>query len=173
MYSFKEIDRKTVDSFNLENENGHIFQTSYWAQVKTEWSSAYLGGFDKEGKLVLTCMMLMRKIPYVGSYMGYIPRGFTCDYTNTTLVQDFTEFLKDFSKKKKVAFITVDPDIHLKEDQEYVECGRAVVALFEKLGYINKKAANFENIQPNFVFRLPLETEGDKEQIKKKTLNSF
>ena len=173
MYSLKEIDRKTVDSFNLENENGHIFQTSYWAQVKTEWSSAYLGGFDKEGKLVLTCMMLMRKIPYVGSYMGYIPRGFTCDYTNTTLVQDFTEFLKDFSKKKKVAFITVDPDIHLKEDQEYVECGRAVVALFEKLGYINKKAANFENIQPNFVFRLPLEAEGDKEQIKKKTLNSF
>lgn len=173
MYSFREIDKETINRFNLENEKGHIFQTSYWADVKTEWSSAYIGGFEKEGKLVLTSMMLIRKIPYIGSYMGYIPRGFTCDYTNITLVQEFTEFLRDFSKKRKIAFVTVDPDIHLKENQEYVEQGQAAVALFEKLGYINKKAANFENIQPSFVFRLPLETEGDKEEIKEKTFKSF
>lgn len=173
MYSFREIDKETINRFNLENENGHIFQTSYWADVKTEWSSVYIGGFDGEGRLVLTSMMLIRKIPYIGSYMGYIPRGFTCDYTNTTLIQEFTNFLKDFSKKRKIAFVTVDPDVHLKEDQEYTEQGRPAVALFEKLGYVGKKAANFENIQPSFVFRLPLETEGDKEDIKKSTFNSF
>jgi peptidoglycan pentaglycine glycine transferase (the first glycine) len=173
MYSFREIDKETVNKFNMEDPKGHIFQTSYWADVKTEWSSAYIGGFDGDGKLVLSSMMLIRKIPYIGSYMGYIPRGFTCDYTNTTLVEEFTAFLRDFSKKKKIAFVTVDPDIHLMEDQKNLEQGMAAVALFEKLGYMNKKAANFENIQPNFVFRLPLETEGDKEEIKKRTFNSF
>ena len=173
MYSFRIIDKDTVNRFNMENENGHIFQTSYWAEVKTEWSSEYIGGFDEQGNMVLTCMMLIRKIPYIGSSMGYIPRGFTCDYSNTTLVEEFTAYLKSLSRDKRIGFITVDPDVHLKENQEYVQHGRDTAALLEKLGYINKRSANFENIQPNFVFRLPLETEGDKEEIKKNVFASF
>jgi peptidoglycan pentaglycine glycine transferase (the first glycine) len=40
-------------------------------------------------------------------------------------------------------------------------------------GYINKKAKNFENIQPNFVFRLDIDLAEDKEENKKLVYNNF
>lgn len=173
MYSFKEINKETANKFNMESPDGHIFQTSYWDDVKTEWGSKYIGGYDETGKLVLSCMMLLRKIPYTGESMGYIPRGFTCDYANEKLITDFTTFIKRFCNENRIAFIKVDPDIHLKENEKEVPFGVETTKLFESLGYKKRISANFENIQPNFVFRLPLETGDDKEKIKKSTYKSF
>lgn len=173
MYLFKEIDKEIINSFNEEAFKGHIFQTSYWADVKKEWKVNYLGGFDENGQLVLTCSLLLRKIPYINRYMGYIPRGFTCDYKNETLIRDFTGFLKQYGKKNKIAFITVDPDIHLKEDEMIVEEGQKIADMLLKAGYINKKAENFENIQPNFVFRLDIDVTGDVEEKKNIIFNAF
>lgn len=173
MYQFKEIDRAILNSINEKVLKGHIFQTSYWADVKKDWGVRYFGGYDDNGQLVLTCSLLLRKIPYINRYMGYIPRGFTCDYSNETLIKEFTSFLKQYGKKNKVAFITLDPDIHLKEDEEIVEDGQKISKMLLNAGYINKKAENFENIQPNFVFRLNIDVTGEIEEKKKTIYNNF
>lgn len=173
MYQFKEIDKNILNDYNEKELKGHIFQTSYWAEVKDEWSVKYFGGYDSDGKLVLTCLLLIRKIPYINRYMGYIPRGYTCDYSNEGLVKEFTNYLKQYGRKNKVAFITVDPDIHLKEEEETVVLGQRISNLLLEAGYINKKAKNFENIQPNFVFRLNIDVPGDIEEKKKTIYNNF
>ncbi|MGL4740960.1 MAG: peptidoglycan bridge formation glycyltransferase FemA/FemB family protein [Sarcina sp.] len=173
MYKFKEISPEEVNKFNETSDKGHIFQTSYWAKLKEFWTPKYIGGFDENNNLVLTAVIHLRKFPKISTYMGYIPRGFTCDYTNKTLVTEFTEYLKSFAKENKVAFITVDPDIHLRENEELLESGDQIKSFLKSIGYKNTESKNFEAIQPNFVFRLPLPTEGTKTEIKKKVFKNF
>lgn len=173
MYQFKEVDKEIVNKFNMESNKGHVFQTSYWADVKEEWSSRYIGGFDGNGEIVLASMIILRRIPYVNRYMGYIPRGFTCDYQNRELLKEFTSFLREYGKKNRIAFITIDPDIHLKENEEAINYGEEIRESLLKLGYINKKAENFENIQPNFVFRLDIDGAEEGEEKKKRIFNNF
>lgn len=173
MFQFREIDKEILNKFNEKALKGHIFQTSYWSDVKKEWGSKYFGGYDNDGQLVLTCSLLIRKIPYINKYMGYIPRGFTCDYSNETLVKEFTNFLKQYGKRNRIAFITLDPDIHLKEDEKIVPSGQMVSNMLLEAGYINKKAKNFENIQPNFVFRLNIDVPGSVDEKKKAIYDNF
>ncbi|MGL4761139.1 MAG: peptidoglycan bridge formation glycyltransferase FemA/FemB family protein [Sarcina sp.] len=173
MYKFKEISPAEVNKFNESHFKGHIFQTSYWADLKEYWTPKFIAGYDESGEVVLTAAIHLRKVPKVNIYMGYIPRGFTCDYTNKNLVNEFTEYLKDYAKQNKIAFITVDPDIHLRENEELVQEGNDIKEHLKSLGYRNTDSKNFEGIQPNFVFRLPLPTEGEKATIKKSVFKSF
>lgn len=173
MYKFVEISSSEIDKFNESNRKGHIFQTSYWAELKKDWKSKFIAGYDNENNVVITATILLRKAPYINKYMGYIPRSFTCDYTNKKLLIEFTEYLRDFAKKNNISFITIDPDIHLKENEESLSEGTEIKNFLKSLGYKNTDSKNFEAIQPNFVFRLPLPTEGEKMDIKKSVFKKF
>lgn len=173
MYKFIEVNSSDVDNFNSTHNKGHIFQTSYWSELKKDWKPKFIAGYDSEDNMVISATIILRKAPYVNKYMGYIPRGFTCDYNNKKLLIEFTEYLKDFAKKNNISFITVDPDIHLKENEQLIENGDNIKTFLKSLGYKNTDSKNFEAIQPNFVFRLPLPTGDDKEAIKKQVLKSF
>lgn len=173
MYKFIEVNSSEVDNFNLTNDKGHIFQTSYWAELKKDWKSKLIAGYDADNNIILSSTILLRKAPYINKYMGYIPRGIVCDYTNKELLIEFTEFLRKFAKNNNISFITVDPDIHLKENEKILEEGNNVKTFLKSLGYKNTDSKNFEAIQPNFVFRLPLPTEEDKNIIKNNVFKSF
>ena len=123
--------------------------------------------------LSIAATILLRKAPYINKYMGYIPRSFTCDYNNKKLLIEFTEYLREFAKKNNISFITIDPDIHLKENEEALSEGTEIKNFLKSLGYKNTDSKNFEAIQPNFVFRLPLPTEGNKMDIKKAVFKKF
>ncbi|SHE70743.1 lipid II:glycine glycyltransferase FemX [Clostridium fallax] len=173
MYIFKEINWDDVNKFNNVNKKGHIFQTSYWANVKKDWQVKYFGGFDESNNLVLTAMMLLRKAPYINAYMGYVPRGFTCDYNNKQLLIEFTEYLRGFAKENKISFITIDPDIHFAENEKTIIEGEEIKNFLRSLGYRNSDSKNFEGIQPNFVFRLNLPKLDSKEDSKKSVFKQF
>lgn len=175
-YTFKEINSKELDDFSFNSPKGHIFQSSNWAIFKNEWENKSILGFDKNNNIVLSCVILMRKIPMINSKIGYIPRGFVCNYENEKLVESFTEFLKQFSKQNKISFITIDPDIHLSENNNQLENGLKISSMLESLGYIKNSSKNFENIQPNFVFRLNLKNiyeNNSKEELKLNILKHF
>lgn len=173
MYKFKEINASEVDKFNMSIEKGHILQTSYWAKLKKDWNAIFLAGFDKNDNIVLTATVHLRKLPYIGIKMGYIPRGFVCDFENKELLREFTDYLKGFAKKNKIGFITLDPDVHLRENEELIPKAQEIKDYLKSLGYKNSDSKNFEGIQPNFVFRMDLPAEGDKATIKKEVFKSF
>ncbi len=85
--------------------------------------------------MVITATILLRKAPYINKYMGYIPRSFTCDYNNKKLLIEFTEYLREFAKKNNISFITIDPDIHLKENEEALSEGTEIKNFLKSLGY--------------------------------------
>ena len=173
MYKFVEINSSEIDKFNESDRKGHIFQTSYWAELKKDWKKKFIAGYDNDNNMVITATILLRKAPYINKYMGYIPRSFTCDYNNKKLLIEFTEYLREFAKKNNISFITIDPDIHLKENEEALSEGTEIKNFLKSLGYKNTDSKNFEAIQPNFVFRLPLPTEGNKMNIKKAVFKKF
>ncbi|EPB9413638.1 peptidoglycan bridge formation glycyltransferase FemA/FemB family protein [Clostridium perfringens] len=173
MYKFVEINSSEIDKFNESDRKGHIFQTSYWAELKKDWKKKFIAGYDNDNNMVITATILLRKAPYLNKYMGYIPRSFTCDYNNKKLLIEFTEYLREFAKKNNISFITIDPDIHLKENEEALSEGTEIKNFLKSLGYKNTDSKNFEAIQPNFVFRLPLPTEGNKMDIKKAVFKKF
>lgn len=173
MYKFIETNENNINTFNKTNSKGHIFQTSYWASLKKDWNHKYIIGYDEADNIVLTATILLRKAPYINAYMGYIPRGFTCDYSDNKLLIDFSEYLREFAKQNKISFITVDPDVHLSENENTIPEGEAIKVFLKSLGFQNTDSKNFEGIQPNFVFRLPLEVGDDKDKIKASTFKSF
>ncbi|WP_113674974.1 peptidoglycan bridge formation glycyltransferase FemA/FemB family protein [Vallitalea guaymasensis] len=172
MYNFMEIEKEQLNSYNMDSK-GHIFQTSYWADVKEEWDAKFFGGYDDNGNIVLTCVILIRKIPYINKSMGYIPRGFQCDYSNKKLVTEFTDFMRKYGKKNNIAFISIDPDIHLHENEELNDFGNEVKDMLIDIGYKNKNTKNFENIQPNYVFRLYFDMKKELSERKKDIFDAF
>lgn len=172
-YTFKEIDSKELDEFSFNSPKGHIFQSSKWAILKKEWENKALIALDKNNNTVLSCIILIRKLPILNYNIGYIPRGFVCDYKNKELITEFTEFLKRFSSENKIAFITIDPDIHLYENNVKIDDTQDICNFLKSIGYVENSSKNFENIQPNFVFRLNLPKQENKEDAKLNILKHF
>lgn len=177
MYKFELSTRENVNKFNAECDKGHIFQTSHWCDFKNEWKQHYLKAIDDEKNTVLTCSLLTRTVPYINKKIGYIPRGFVCDYSNVELMKEFAEYLKDFAKKNSISFITIDADVHYKENQKETEYGVKVRDNLIKAGFVFGDAdnKNFEAIQPNFVFRLDISNKDNlsKEELKNKVFKNF
>lgn len=177
MFKFETSSSSEINDFNSISSEGHIFQTTYWCDFKKEWKKYYIKGLDNDNKIILTCSLMVRKIPYINKYIGYIPRGFVCDYTNKNLLKAFADYLKRFSIKNKISFITVDTDIHLKENENYTEDGPKLKENFKEAGFVfaDSDSKNFEAIQPNFVFRLDIKNKDNIkiEDHKRNVFNSF
>lgn len=167
-YTFKEGNPNELNEFSFNSPKGHIFQTSHWGNFKTEWISKPILGFDNKNNIVLSCILLIRKLPILNQNIGYIPRGFVCNYKDKTLLEEFTTYLKQYSRENKIAFITIDPDIHLRENTEDIQENFNIISTLKDLGFIQNSSKNFENIQPNFVFRLTLPNDKDKDNEDKK-----
>lgn len=170
--NFKQINPEENDKFSQANLKGHIFQSSYWARVKSNWYPFYLGGYSDD-KIVLTCVLLTRKIPLTNKSMGYIPRGFVCDYMNDELVKEFIGYLKKFCKEKNIAFVTMDPDITLSLNGERQADGEHISDVLKSTGLICSRSVNFEAIQARHVYRVKLLTNNSYEENCKNTFEKF
>ena len=111
---------------------------------------------DKEGNIVGTISVLIRKIPIFGNLM-YSARGPICDIHNEEILKQLTDGLKEIAKKYNAMVVKIEPDI--KSDDTIF---RNIVT---KLGYnIKDDAKNFdEEIQPRYVFRLNIKGKTEDE----------
>lgn len=137
MYSFREeTDLNAFDSFVDENLGSYL-QCSRWAKVKKAWKSYFYCGFDGD-KRVLSCLILERKLPVIGS-VWYIPCGFVCDYENEQLIREFSEYLKGEMKKFGAVCAIQDPLIPLRIDGESCSEGAKAHKLLTNCGYVLNK----------------------------------
>ena len=133
MYVFKEeSDLQAYDEFLLEN-GGTYMQCSLWPKAKPAWSSHFYCG-TLDGKRVLECLILGRKLPLAG-LIWYIPDGMICDYGNAQLLTEFTEFIRGEMKKNSVTALLLDPHIPLRINGEYQEKGLNAHKELISLGY--------------------------------------
>ena len=110
MKFIENIDEKEYNNF-LKKNNSHFMQTIEFGKIKEDKGLIpHFVGLKDNNKLVATAMLLEKKLPFNLTYF-YVPRGFTIDYNNKELLQEFTNELKLFCKKKKAIFLKIDPAI--------------------------------------------------------------
>ena len=125
MYVFKiDINKLEYDTFVSQNKYCNLLQSYNWTKIKSNWDHLYTGVY-KEGKLVATGLVLIKRLPLSFS-MFYIPRGPIMDYKDKELVQYYFEQLKKIAKKEHCLFIKFDPSIlvssfHLDEERKELE----------------------------------------------------
>ncbi len=172
-FEFKEnLDRKEFNSLALaeqEKVKAHFLGSYEWGEVMSNRGrTPYYTGVYEDGKLVATALVLERALVAGFTYF-YIPRGFTMDYSDRDLVRFMTDSIAKMGKKHKALYFKIDPDIKLKTidlDGNRIkgESNEDLVAFLKLLGYRHKPLNYaFENEQPRFTFRIPLD--GSMEEI--------
>ena len=135
-------------------------QSIEWGKVKADnWKNEIVLAEDKEGNIIGSISVLIRKIPIFGNLM-YSSRGPICDIHDENVLKQLTDGLKELAKKYKAFVLKIEPDIK-SEDQEF----RSIV---KKLGYgIKDDAKTFDQeIQPRYVFRLDIKNKTEDEIFK-------
>ena len=154
-----EQSQKEYTEFLENHERCNFQQSIEWAKVKTSWKSEIILAEDKDGKIIGSLMVWIRKIPVFGNIM-YSARGPVCDIHNVEVLQQLTEGAKELAKKYKAIVLRIEPDIK-SSDVEFRN-------IMLDLGYqIKDDAKNFrEEIQPRYVFRLDTKNKTEDEIFK-------
>lgn len=130
-YTFRETtDMAEFNKFSEEN-GGSIYQTSYWAKVKSNWAPTFFMGYEGDTP-VLSALCLERNVKI--TKLWYCQDGFVCDTYNDELVAEFAEFIKSEMKKRGICALITDPlvaEIINKERQDI----SAINSLF-KAGFV-------------------------------------
>lgn len=133
----------------IRKNNGNFLQTLEWAKVKNDWKNIFFVIKDK-GHIVGAGSLLIRKLPVVGKYFMYCPRGPVMDFRNKELLKFFVENMKQLAAKYGAVMLKIDPDVHISQ--------KDIVDNLFKAGFSQKPLTlNFEGIQPRFVSRLNIE----------------
>lgn len=169
MYTFRtETDMKAYDEF-ICNNGGQYIQCSRWEKVKTTWKCRYYCGYEGE-KRVLAILVMERNLPVAGK-IWYGSGGAVCDYENTELLKEFTEFMKSEVKKNSVTCFIMDPPVSLRINGEDRAKGHKIHKTLTDLGYeLNSSLENYTYKQPVQLF-IPLKENGaqlDSQKILKK-----
>ncbi len=161
MEILENIEEKEYTDFVSHHSMSHFLKSYEWGQVsKSRGLIPYYVGIRKKQKLVACALLLKKELPFGYSYF-YIPRGYTIDYTNYSLLKEFTEAIKEFTKKQKSLFFRIDPDIylhHINSEAEVIDDQDNHYELVKELtniGFKRRKLTKyFETMQPRFTFRV-------------------
>ena len=156
MRILQENDKEKYKEFLEKHERCNFQQSLEWAKVKNNWKSEVVLAEDKQGNIIGSISVLIRKIPIFGNLM-YSARGPICDIHNEEILKQLTDGLKEIAKKYNAMVVKIEPDIK-SDDKTF----RNIVT---KLGYnIKDDAKNFdEEIQPRYVFRLDIKDKTEEE----------
>ncbi|WP_380706231.1 lipid II:glycine glycyltransferase FemX [Salinithrix halophila] len=184
MMHVEVVSREDYLSFIDQQPLGNFMQYPSWAEVKTEWDNDLLGWFDQEQRMVGCCLVLYRKLPGLNKHLAYIPRGPVIDWKSKQLGEWF-EPLFEYLRRKNVFSVKMEPPVvrakwktptikeYLKEVREHELKGKTLRDLgpdevvgsaeyvqqeLRSMGWKEKDGeGGFSAIQPQYVFRLPLE----------------
>lgn len=148
LYKFKEVCIKEADTF--AKENGIFFQTSNWSDFRSCFKTASFLGYNGD-KVVLSCVLFLLPVYLTPYKIGYITRGFVCDYSDKTLISEFTDFLKDYMKRKHIIYLIFDP--HCQRRVDFNDPENDINEFFKSLGYIEN---NILCLQPKTNYLLKL-----------------
>lgn len=168
MKFIENVERDKYVAFTSMHEKSHFLQSYAWGEfcrrIKGQIPN-YVGMEDENGKLVATALVLLRNTPFGYSY-GYSPRGFIADYKNKEVIAEFTKYLREFMKKKKIIYIKFDPDIPYQDidsEAKPIERGKNNYELYNymlSLGYHHTGFYRlYEGNQPRYTFRINLKRE--------------
>ena len=147
------------EEFVKNHPNGTFTQSVKWTGVKSNWGHEIVVSRDKDGKIVGGCLVLIRKIPVIGTSFLYSPRGPICDLHDEHVLADLKKGIDELAKKYRAHQYKMDPNT-LMSDSEFIDIAK-------KLGFKQFYGPEgFETIQARFNYRLYLNGRSEDEIFK-------
>ena len=180
------IDRETHLAFVTER-SASFLQCPSWAGVKAEWGHLNLGWYDGP-TLVGAGLVLLRRTPGLQRYLAYLPEGPVLDWQAYD-PKDVLSPLVCTLKRQKAFAVKIGPQLPVRRWaaatlKDAIADGEAkrlrdvppdstdkdAVALTEaltELGWrqVGGSGAGFADVQPRYVFQLPLAGRTDEELL--------
>lgn len=159
-----EISSNKFQELAKKSDQITFHQTKQWGKLKESngWHAYYLS-LEEKGKSYACTLMLTKDIPIIKKRICYCPRGFLIDYKNKKILENFTEEIKEFAKKKKGIFIKIDPYVPYKQhnrDGALVEGGFDNSEAVENLKELEYKHFGFnlmqDTLQPRWMHTIPI-----------------
>lgn len=156
---FRKLTEKEFSDFEVKHEQSNFNQTIQWGKLKkyNGWDWHLLGLVDNK-KVVAASLVLSKKTP-IGKNMFYAPHGFLIDYNDYSLLEQFTEKIKEYAKKNNAIFVKIDPYIIYQErdiNGDIVENGKNNKKAYDNLLKLGYKHFGFnvmqESLQPRWIF---------------------
>lgn len=170
-----------------------FLQTPAWAAVKQEWQAQSLGWFvhqDGQEQLIGAGLMLLRKVPKVNRFLGYLPEGPDLDWSNVELVQSALDALVAYATSLGIFQLKMGPQVWTRrwstEDLKTAigqgmantiaqipatqtnQVGLALSKHLTAFGWQQPRNATtgFGDFQPRYVFQVDLVNQTEEELLK-------
>lgn len=141
----REISTEEFKNFSLSHPLNSFYQSLNYAIVMAEegYEYEFVGYFDENDKLIAASLILYKQLN--GIYFGYAPRGFLIDYFDTYTLKKFTDDLINFYYEKQFAFIKINPNIQMTEENLHLK------EKLKSFGYLKlKDNMYFESLLPRY-----------------------
>ena len=181
MEFIKDLKENEYRDFWRQTPNNHFMQSYEWGQIQKKSRDqipCYIGLKDKN-KLVAAALLLKKKTPLNMCYF-YVPRGFTLDYSNKEVVEEFTKHLKEYLKEENAIYLKIDPPLmyqEIDEEANPIKDGLNNYDVYEefiKLGYKHQGFNKlYERNQPRYTFRTYFNKYNSFEEVEKTFSKSF
>lgn len=159
MYTYEIIgsdNHEEFEAFVRRHPKGHMLQTWAWSRQKSYWLFQGILARDENGTIQGAMSVLIRRMPLTPWTLMYAARGPVCDINNKEVLACLLDGAKVLAKKHRSYVLKLDPDVTFDETE--------FMRHMEELGFVlAPKAPNFENIQPQYVMRLPIEGKTEEE----------
>ena len=161
------INEKTVseyEAFVQSHPKGNFAQSSYWAKQKSAWLWRAIACRGEDGKIKGTLSVLIRPmpgfelLPFARCCMMYASRGPVCNIDDYATMDELFAKAKELAKDHGAYVLKIDPDVPSSET--------AFADYMRKYGFeLKSGGAEFEAIQPRYVFRLYLNGRSEEELL--------
>lgn len=140
-----ELTKEQFDQFAFSHKNHNFYQTSQYGALmnRNDFVDIYIGLLDDVNRLIGASLILTQtKLGHMK--VGYAPRGFLIDFNDHTLVESFTELIKQYLFRLGFVYVRIDPYvIHMERDSNGnpvtggINNG-ALISLLKNLNYEHK-----------------------------------
>lgn len=159
----KELTNEEFINFTNSFEYNSLYQTPEYASVmiNQDFETMILGLVNHDSVIAAT-IILVEKI--FGFKYAYAPRGFLIDYSDSRLLETFTEEIKKYLSKKEIMAVKVNPMIirstynALSEEKIANQESDIILEDLKALGYYHLGYNSFfESLKPRFEAIIDLE----------------
>ena len=154
-----KLEKNEIEDFINSNNNAHFLQSPEWAKVKKNWKNEILVARDKDGKIVGTMSILLKKMPFLKYHIMYAPRGFVCDKNDELAITYLITKAKELAKRYNAFVLKIDPCIMQSDEKSR--------KMLVSLGFKTKKNIKGidDVIQPKYVMRLNIKGKNENDII--------
>ena len=146
------------EAFLQHHPKGNFAQSYLWSRQKSMWKWEALLSRGTGGEIRGAMSVLIRKVPRTRRTLMYGNRAPVCDLNDRETLYDLLDGVKALAKEYKSYVIKIDPDVP-SSNEEFTK-------YLTDYGFrIKDGGANFEAIQPKYVFRLNVEGKTEEELL--------